>query len=115
MFQFDWASPSLWSQEAAQLTANPSHLDGSVQGAMFIQWQEHCIECAIPHCYSTCNLYVQRRDRKCARLVYGMIRNPDFAGLLNSGVDLRFRRGARSRPCSPEIRVPCGHPPLRQG
>ncbi len=59
---------------------------------MFIQWQEHCIECTVPYCFSTCNLYVQRRDRKCARLVYGMMRNPGFAGLLNAGADLRFRR-----------------------
>ena len=59
---------------------------------MFIQWQEHCIECTVPYCFSTCNLYVQRRDRKCARLVYGIVRNPGFAGLLNVGADLRFRR-----------------------
>jgi FkbH-like protein len=92
MFQFDWASPAHWSEEAANPTANPSALRESVRGAMFLQWQEHCIECAVPHCYSTCNLYVQRRDLKCARLVYGIVRNPGFAGLLNVGADLRFRR-----------------------
>jgi FkbH-like protein len=92
MFQFDWASPSLWSRESVPSSPPKTTDAGPVRGTMFIQWQEHCVECSVPHCYSTCNLYVQRKDRKCARLVYGIVRNRAFPGLLREGADMRFRR-----------------------
>ncbi len=34
-------------------------------------WKEHCTECAMPGCYSTCDLYAPRRDGKCRRFVNG--------------------------------------------
>jgi FkbH-like protein len=92
MFQFDWASQELWAQEPVKLSARQSKLEGCVRGAMVLQWHEHCIECAIPGCYTTCPLYVRRRDQKCARLVYGIFRNREFKGLLGCGADMRFRR-----------------------
>jgi len=92
MYQFDWASRSLWLEEPAKVTRQQSQLGETIQGTMLLQWQEHCVECAVPLCYANCPLYVQRRDRKCARLVYGIVRNRAFPGLLLSGADLRFRR-----------------------
>ena len=92
MFQFDWGAPKLWSREPANLTPQPSAWANSVRGVMLLEWQEHCVECVPPLCYTTCPLYVQRRDRRCARLVYGIVRNPRFRGLLNCGADLKFRR-----------------------
>jgi FkbH-like protein len=92
MFQFDWGAPELWSQEPAELTPEKSAWADSVRGVMLLEWQEHCVECVPPLCYSTCPLYVQRRDRRCARLVYGIVRNPRFKGLLDCGADLKFRR-----------------------
>jgi FkbH-like protein len=92
MFQFDWASRKLWSQETIRLEAQPSKFTGSVRGAMLLQWHERCTECAVPLCYSVCPLYVERKDQKCARFVYGIVRNKDFDGLLSCGADLRFRR-----------------------
>ncbi len=35
-------------------------------------WEEHCTECAVPACYSTCDLYSSRRDGKCRRFVRGI-------------------------------------------
>lgn len=92
MFQFDWASQELWAQEPVKLSARQSKLDKCVRGAMVLLWHEHCIECAIPGCYTTCPLYVRRKDQKCARLVYGIFPNRDFKGLLACGADMRFRR-----------------------
>jgi hypothetical protein len=42
-------------------------------------WKEHCTECAMPACYSTCDLYSPRRDGKCRRFTHGieMIPLPD--------------------------------------
>jgi len=92
MYQFDWGARSLWLEEPVKVTGRQSELGETVQGAMLLQWQEHCVECALPLCYTNCPLYVQRRDRKCARFVYGIVRNRAFPGLLLSGADLRFRR-----------------------
>jgi len=92
MFQFDWGAPKLWLQEPDSLTPQASAWANPVRGAMLLEWQEHCVECVPPLCYTTCPLYVQRRDRRCARLAYGIVRNPRFRGLLNCGADLKFRR-----------------------
>jgi FkbH-like protein len=93
MFQFDWATEELWSEESENVESRRSKLPTSdVQGIMLLHWQEHCVECALPLCYTNCPLYVKRRDQKCARFVYGIVRNHDFSGLLPCGADLRFRR-----------------------
>ncbi len=92
MFQFDWAMRSVWSQEPVKIDALDSRLDESIRGAMLLHWQDHCIECAVPYCYTHCSLYAPRKDRKCARFTYGIVRNRDFRGLLSCGADLRFRR-----------------------
>lgn len=39
-----------------------------------LTWGEHCTECVIPTCYTTCDLYDARPDGKCARFVEGMVR-----------------------------------------
>lgn len=92
MFQFDWATHKLWSRETASLPAQPSKFADSVEGVMLLQWHERCTECAVPLCYSVCPLYVRRRDRKCARFVYGIVRNKQFSGLFPYGADIRYRR-----------------------
>lgn len=38
-----------------------------------LPWAEHCTECAVPHCYSTCDFYTPREDLKCRRFVDGMV------------------------------------------
>lgn len=82
----------MWSREALKIDARKSGLDHSICGAMLLHWQEHCTECAVPLCFTSCPLYEPRRDRQCARFVYGIVRNHDFQGLLPYGADLRFRR-----------------------
>ncbi len=34
-------------------------------------WAEHCSECVMPACYSTCSFYTPRRDLKCRRFDHG--------------------------------------------
>jgi len=63
-----------------------------VDQALLLVWMEHCVECAVPECYSVCTLYEPRRDRKCARLRYGIFPNPSFSGLYPYGADVWFRR-----------------------
>jgi FkbH-like protein len=93
VYQFDWASQDLWRQEQALPDGFSSRLAREdVDGTLLVHWQEHCIECAVPACYEFCPIYVERRDRKCARFVYGIYPNSGVAGLLDRGADVRFRR-----------------------
>ena len=46
----------------------------------------------MPDCYAVCPIFVERKDQKCARFVYGIYPNAAVAGLLDRGADIRFRR-----------------------
>jgi FkbH-like protein len=45
-----------------------------IEARSMLFWGEHCSECAIPKCYSTCALYVPRIDGKCQRFAFGVQR-----------------------------------------
>jgi FkbH-like protein len=92
MFQFDWGVFERWSREPGELRPSNFTEADLVRGAMVVQWKEHCLECAPPQCYSNCMLFVRRGDNHCARLFYGIYRNPKVRGLFGCGADLRFRR-----------------------
>ena len=91
MWQTDWAENP--REVDAPQSAHTSALDpADVASAYLLSWGEHCIECAVPDCYSLCPLYVQRRDRKCARLKNGIVPNPLYPGLFPYGAEVEFRR-----------------------
>jgi len=93
MFQIDWARREIWERERQSAGPAASRLDRTaVRKMALLHWEEHCHECAIPQCYSTCPLYIARGDKKCARFTYGIYPNPNFRGLFDFGADLRFRR-----------------------
>ena len=58
-------------------------------------WEEHCVECAPPDCYSSCSLFVERADKKCARFVNGIAKNASVTGLEGCGYEIQFRRWAK--------------------
>lgn len=39
---------------------------------LLLIWEEHCTECFVPDCYSTCALYTKRYDGKCQRFGEGI-------------------------------------------
>ena len=93
MYEWDWADHNRWSHETdtpsgASTLLPPSH----VSTTALLHWREHCVECAVPDCYVTCPLHVERADLKCARFAYGIVPNPNFSGLFPYGADIRFRR-----------------------
>lgn len=49
-------------------------LGGRISARTVLPWGEHCTECVWPSCYSTCELYSPREDRRCRRFVDGMVR-----------------------------------------
>jgi FkbH-like protein len=92
VYEFDWANEALWTREAAVNPVQSSLPHQRVAETLLVHWEEHCMECAPPHCYTVCPLYVARGDHRCARFVYGVYPHPSFQGLLNRGADVRFRR-----------------------
>jgi len=96
MFQVDWAQKEIWVKEDALTPARNSQLNpAQIQETALLYWEEHCQECAVPECYSSCSLYIPRADQRCARFAYGIYPNPHFQGLFNYGADIRFRRWAK--------------------
>src|SRR5262245_10099596 len=92
MYQLDWSKPP---PQANLLGAalEPSRVDArDIEAVYLLEWQEHCIECAIPHCYKICPLYARRGDGQCARFDYGIYPNPAVRGLHPFGADIKFRR-----------------------
>lgn len=90
MYQLTWRDEKLWGKKDEVLDSPP--LDRVAEKAALLLWVEHCVECAVPYCYSSCPLYVERRDKKCARFAYGIYPNPNFSGLYSYGADITFRR-----------------------
>jgi FkbH-like protein len=90
MYQLTWRDEKLWGEKDEVIDSPP--LDRVVEKAALLLWVEHCVECAVPYCYSSCPLYVERRDKKCARFTYGIYPNPNFSGLYSYGADITFRR-----------------------
>lgn len=58
----------------------------------FLLWGEHCIECAAPDCFTSCDLYQPRSDRRCRRFTYGVYRNPAFSSAAGYGGEVVFKR-----------------------
>lgn len=58
-------------------------------------WSEHCIECAAPGCYLTCDLYEPRSDDRCRRFAYGIHRNTAFPSLRGAGAEVTFKTWGR--------------------
>ena len=93
MFQIDWALKEAWQAEVTPSSPVNSNLSrDAVRRTCLLHWEDHCLECSAPLCYSSCNLYVARPDKRCARFLYGIYPNPRFRGLFDFGADIRFRR-----------------------
>jgi FkbH-like protein len=92
MYEFDWANTALWDHEADVEPVRTKLSPAKVSQTLLVYWEEHCIECAPPECYTVCPLHVGRADGLCARFVYGLYPNEAFSGLLSRGADVRFRR-----------------------
>jgi len=92
MFQLTWANKEKWAKEddtpQYKSDISPSGINHTLQ----LQWEEHCVECAVPECYTSCSLYQRRADGQCARFEYGIVANHNFTGRYNFGADVRFRK-----------------------
>lgn len=66
----------------------------NVRGVLPLFLMEHCVECAMPYCYSTCSMYENRRDKRCRRFDFGQQRI-HFGDSVLDGATVSFRRWAK--------------------
>lgn len=90
MFEFDkYEAGSGFRHSSPAQPYEP--FDGGSRRA-FLLWGEHCIECAAPDCFASCDLYQARPDRRCRRFAYGIYRNRKFRSAAGYGAEMVFRR-----------------------
>src|SRR5579863_22352 len=91
MWQTDWASATQDKTKEGDRRLS-TLVPGEIGSVYSLYWMEHCVECAVPDCYTMCPLYVQRQDRKCARFKNGISPNWQYPGLFDYGAEVEFRR-----------------------
>ena len=90
MFEFDKYEKARQAVPARPGTAYTPFEGGEKRA--FLLWGEHCIECAAPDCYASCDLYKARPDMRCRRFEFGMFRNRNFPSSTGYGAEVIFRR-----------------------
>ena len=90
MFEFDLYENRLHTTSPALPSeAVPERLD--VEEISLLIWGEHCIECAAPDCFASCDLYQARPDKRCRRFTFGIYPNCSFKGLRGPGAEVHFK------------------------
>src|SRR5205085_8687716 len=62
-----------------------------ILGRALLAWGEHCIECAAPACYASCDLYQAAPSRDCRRFEDGIVPNRSLGGGAPAA-EVRFKR-----------------------
>src|SRR5208283_1046384 len=91
MFETDKYERKLHTGEPAIPTA-PYQPVLNVEQMSLLFWAEHCVECAAPSCYQSCDLYQPRGDKRCRRFTFGAFKNPNFPSLHGYGVEISFKK-----------------------
>jgi FkbH-like protein len=91
MFEFDKYEKHLHAgrELAPRLSYNPVQ---DIERMSLLMWGEHCVECAAPGCFTSCDLYQSRPDGRCRRLIYGMFRNRRFPSVRGYGAEISFKK-----------------------
>jgi FkbH-like protein len=79
-------------QLPSELVSFVGELKGRIQARTVLPWSEHCTECVWPSCYSTCELYSPREDKRCRRFIDGMVRVVCPSALNSYLLKIRFKR-----------------------
>lgn len=93
MFQNAWSSKTNVNSSQEEFPSNFVKRS-EIKYIRTIYWDEHCLECSAPACYSTCPLYVKRADGACRRFEYGIrVLSPLRESLWR--VKLQYRKWAK--------------------
>lgn len=107
VFEFDKYDRRLLEDQPSFPTANYDPETG-VKEISLLFWAEHCVECAAPSCYETCDLYQPREDKRCRRFGFGALKNRRFRSLRGYGVEVSFKKWAKIETVGNASMVPIG-------
>jgi FkbH-like protein len=94
MFDFDKYERHLHTEEPATPSSEYEPVS-NISRMSQLFWGEHCVECAAPSCYESCDLYQPRPDKRCRRFTYGSFKNQNFRSLRGYGVEISFKKWAK--------------------
>lgn len=98
MYQSTWKNEKLFksfNEDSFDIPSSSNFKSINIEKVAPLYWEEHCIECAIPSCFDSCQLFVKREDGKCSRFTYGIFTNHKTKGLFDFGADINFERWAK--------------------
>ena len=84
----------IWNKQKQTVEVPPFESKYRVAGVMPLIFMEHCVECAMPLCYKTCEMFEDRRDYRCRRFDFGQQRI-SFEDSQIDGATISFRRWAK--------------------
>src|SRR3546814_19856000 len=96
MFEFDKHDREVAHQPASPKTSYAPFKGGRKRALLL--WGEHCIECAAPACFVSCDLYQARPDCRCRRFRFGPFKNTAFQSSSGYGAEVIFKRWATLHP-----------------
>lgn len=89
MFQFEFSPP-----RHAPIALQPYAPQGPrLSHRALLAWGEHCVECAPPACYQSCDLFEATPALKCRRFVDGVV--PNHSAGHGAAAEIRFRKWAK--------------------
>lgn len=94
LFEFDKYERRLHPQTPAE-PSRPYEPVQNIEKASLLYWAEHCVECAAPSCYQSCDLYQPRTDTRCRRFTFGAYKNRNFQSMRGYGVEVSFKKWAK--------------------
>jgi len=95
MFEFDQYRATTTTTAALVKPTEPIEFASGVSRRSLLFWSEHCVECAAPECYQSCDLFQARPDDRCRRFEFGMRRNRQLKGSAGSAAEIVFGRWAK--------------------
>lgn len=106
MFQFEDAKPK---RGVTVIAAPPvAEADPQVTHRALLAWAEHCVECAAPACYSSCDLYDPTPAGKCRRFEDGLVPNRSAGGPDGPAAEVRFKRWGKLEAMGNATLLPAG-------
>lgn len=92
MYQFYYAAANkVTKQPQYKRNMNEEYEIEAIRPTM---WEEHCLECSAPVCFSNCVHYLPRSDGRCMRFENGIFIQPNALGCGGQSARVKFRKWA---------------------
>lgn len=89
MFGLEWSRGGVNEKELYNIVHNDDIIKNIIAVSP-LMWGEHCLECAVPECYSTCPKYEPRDDKRCKRFKNGVEKIKTHHGVWGYSVKVSF-------------------------